>query len=369
MRGSIAIAALLLLAACIDPVKFDTGSEAKRLVVDGFITNVSFTERQQYPAIPTRFYVALRWTSEVGNEKDEVIEGATVNLVSSEGESYSYYWDEDLQRYLIQDDDFAAKEGVEYWVKVTTPDGKSFESTPDRIYPAPPIEEVEVSHQTIFKSIQIGEQTQIVQQRGVQLSVPLAAHNDGVTNRYRWKIVPTFIFETSLLPVENPNQACYVTDLYAYQSIKVWEDKQGGYSHDILFIETDDNERIQYDYSAYITQYSLSPTGYRYWDDLAVQQQSGGGIFDPPPFTLTTNIQSTLDDGEKVSGFFVVAHESTYRWYLSPDDLPYSLTFGDPCLPIPGVPFIPPAGCGNCMGYIGGSTHITNQQPLWWRNY
>ncbi len=80
MRQSFAIAVLLLLTACIDPITFETGSEPRRLVVDGYISNISFTEQAQKPAPPVRFYVALRWTSDVGNVRDEVISNAEVSL-------------------------------------------------------------------------------------------------------------------------------------------------------------------------------------------------------------------------------------------------------------------------------------------------
>ncbi|MEJ2005178.1 MAG: hypothetical protein P8X57_09495, partial [Cyclobacteriaceae bacterium] len=70
-----------------------------------------------------------------------------------------------------------------------------------------------------------------------------------------------------------------------------------------------------------------------------------------------------------VSGFFMVAHDSVKRWYINQYELPYELNFSDRCAPIPGLPFIPPKGCTNCLEYPGGNTSITNQKPAWWREY
>lgn len=368
MRRIFAIASLFLLTTCIDPIKFDVEGEEARLVIDGFISNVSFTEQSLNPAPAMRFYVALRWSSDVTNVLDEVISDASVSLLTSEGESYRYSWDFNQQRYLINDVDFAAKENVDYRIHVELANGEVYESFDDQLYPAPAIEGVNINHETILKSIEVGSQTQLIEQRGVRLSVPLGDNDTGETLRYRWKIIPSWVFETSLLSDDNPNKRCYATDIYDYQQINIWEDNSGGYDHDLFFLETDDNEQVQYEFSAYITQYSLSEQAYQFWDQLAVQQQSGGGIFDPPPFTLVTNIRNVNDESEKVSGFFFVAHESSYRWYLYPQDLPYSLVFQDPCEPLPGVPFIPPAGCGNCLEYRGAS-EITNQKPAWWQEF
>ncbi|WP_339877837.1 DUF4249 domain-containing protein [uncultured Algoriphagus sp.] len=368
MRHSFAIALLLILTACIDPITFETGSEPRRLVVDGFISNISFEERAYLPAPASKFYLALRWTSNVDNVKDEVISGAKVSLIASDGTTIDYLWSEADQRYLILDDSFAAKEGVNYKVHIETANGAVYESDPDSVHPAPQLEEVEVDYQTIVKSIDVAGQAQLVNQRGVQVSVPLPSHS-GEPYRLRWKIIPSWIFETSRLPVENSNQQCFATNLYEYQDIKVWEDKNGGYSRDLFFLETDDNEQVQYGFSAYITQYSLSPAGFEFWNQLAIQQQSGGGIFDPPPFSLITNIRNVNNPDELVSGYFYVAHESSIRWNLSPEDLPYNLQFIDACEPIPGVPYIPPAGCSNCLEYRGVHTDITNEKPEWWEEF
>lgn len=368
MRQSFAIAVLLLLTGCIDPITFETGIEPRRLIVDGFISNISFAEQAQKPAPPVRFYVALRWTSDVGNVKDEVISNAEVSLLSSDGLRYEYFWSADQQRYLIQDMDFYAKENITYKIHIETAEGVVYESENDRLYPAPPIEGVVIDYQTILKSIQVGNQTEIVEQRGLNISVSLPKHS-GESFQYRWKIVPSWIFETSRLGDTNPNKRCYATNLFEYQAIKVWEDEAGGYNRELFFLETDDNEQIQYEYSAFITQYSLSPSGYKFWDQLSTQQQSGGGIFDPPPFALVTNIHNVDDAEERVSGYFFVAHESSYRWMLSPEDLPYELEFLDPCEPVPGVPYIPPPGCSNCLEYRGAHTDITNQKPEWWEEF
>ena len=137
MRHSFAIALLLLLTACIDPITFETGSEPRRLVVDGFISNISFEERAFLPAPASKFYLALRWTSIVDNVRDQVISDAKVFLMASNGARIDYLWNEQDQRYILSDDSFAAEEGVSYKVRIETANGGVYESDSDSVYPAP----------------------------------------------------------------------------------------------------------------------------------------------------------------------------------------------------------------------------------------
>jgi len=361
---------MILLAfamACIDPIEFDTGNEPQRLVVDGMITNQSYFDRQEFPAPAERFYVALRWTSPVGNERDQVIRDARVELHSSSGEIYLYQWDEELKRYVFPEDDFSAELETFYFVRISLSSGAIYESEPEKLYPAPAISSVSQTYSTTVKEVQIGPEAEFVEQRGVNLLVDLPSHPDSQTIYYRWRVIPSWVWQSSILPEISPVKTCYITNRYFFQKIHVRADRTGGYANELFFLETDDNEKIQYDFSALILQYSLSPDAYKFWEELATQQELGGGIFDPPPFPLSTNIYRVGAPEEQVSGYFMVAHESALRWFINQTELPYSLVLSDLCESIPGFP--PPEQCGNCLLYTGGGNPISNVKPDWWRDW
>ena len=360
---------ILLASSCIEPIDFETGEEPRRLVVEGLISNNSYIDRQAQPGPAERFHVSLSWTSEVTNEFDELIRDAKVELLNSDGEIIPYVWNQVAERYEIPFENFKAIDGVKYQLRIELASGEIYMSDEEELHVAPPISQVSVTNETRIKEIQVQGQTSIVEQRGVHLAVSLPEHSDQETYFYRWKVVPGWVFESSMLNAGNPNKTCYITNKFYFQKINVRADRSGGYDETLFFLETDDNDRVEYDFTALIIQYSLSPEAFGFWDELALQQQSGGGIFDPPPFPLSSNIRNINDPEEKVSGYFMVAHESVKRWFINKSELPYNLTFPDPCEPIPGVPFIPPAGCSNCLDYAGGHTEITNQKPSWWREY
>ena len=102
----IVISIFLIFSGCIDPIEFDTGNEPPRLVVDGYISNRSLNERSQWPMNAEPFYVALRWSGPVNNERDEVISDASVELYSSDGTTIDFVWDSEELKYIMPLDDF-----------------------------------------------------------------------------------------------------------------------------------------------------------------------------------------------------------------------------------------------------------------------
>jgi hypothetical protein len=370
MRISVLIIAVtLLFFGCVEPIDFPVDNEPRRLVVEGLISNVSFNDRLNQPADPFPFYVRLGWSSDVGNERDPVISNAEVTLFSTDGNFWEYGWSETFQRYLLPYEDFKAVPDLGYFLEVILPSGERYISDTEYMIVSPEVGSIDFVPETKVDVIEIASGTEIIEQRGIRAFTNVTPHDDGNTYNYRWDVVPSWIFEASLPPETSPVKRCWITNLYYFSKVNVGMDQAGGYPRDLFFLETDGNRRIEWQFSAWITQYSLSPEAYRFWEEISIQQQSGGGIFDPPPFELSTNIKNTTNENEKISGFFMVAYESSTRWYFDADDLPYDPDFGpDPCRPPPGVPNIPTPDCLDCRNYAGGASSITNMQPIWWPN-
>lgn len=368
MKNRIFIFALIALfsASCIEPIDFPTGGESRRLVVEGLISNISFNERFDEPADPFPFYVRLGYTSDVGNSADQVIPDARVTLYSSEGGEWVYGWSSIYERYLLLDADFRAMEGVGYSIEIVLSNGEVYTSEVETMTVSPDIGALDFYTETRVQVIENTNGTEIIEQRGVNMYVDVPSRAQDDTYYYRWNVTPSWIFEASLADPASPRKTCYVTNRFFFDKVNVGTDRAGGYTRDLIFVETDGNNRIQHQYSALVTQYSLSKAAYTFWDEIAIQQQSGGGIFDPPPFELSTNIQNVGNPAEKISGFFMVAYESSERWYFSPADLPYGVDFPDDCRPPPGTPSFPTPDCFSCLEYRGGSSSNTNVKPEWW---
>ncbi len=366
----ILLISVLSVSGCVDPIEFDTGSEPQRLVVDGFISNVSYSERLDLPQEPTPFYVRLQWTGPVNNERNNLIKDASVTLLDDQGGVWGYVWSENYQQYNLFNPDFKAEPGRSYHIQVRLADGTTYESDPQEMRVAPSMGGLSQRYDRRLKEIDINGVTEFVNQEGVVLSAGLSDHGGEEPFYYRFTVTPSWVYVASLAQEGSPVKTCFVTNKFYFQKIITRLDRTGGYNYDLFFLETTGNERLFRDFTALVTQYSLSQESYEFWNELALQQESGGGIFDPPPFELTTNISNVNNSSEKVSGFFHVVHESSSRWYINGSEIPYEIqTGGDPCVPPPGVPNIPTPNCLNCTEYRGGFTAISTEKPEWWREY
>ncbi len=354
---------IILLLGCIDPITFDTGNESRRIVIEALITNISYEERLSLPAVPERFYARVQYTGPVNNERNELIEDATVTLYDDQENSWNYVWDDGQQQYILPFDDFAAEEGRTYYLEVRLANGDIYESQKEVLRPVPPLADVKFELETRVQEIVDGEQSSFENQRGVVLSARIPENSANEEYYLRYRALPSWIYVAPLPPEDSPIKTCYVTNKFYFQKIVRTLDRTGDYYFDLFFLETENNSRLQHDFTAYVTQYSLSPAAYNFWDELAVQQESGGNIFDPPPFELTSNFRNVNDPDEKVSGLFSVAHESSVRWFINGDDLPYEIVLDiNPCAMPPYTP-----DCLSCLEYRGGSSSNTNIKPSWWR--
>ncbi len=360
----------LLTSGCIEPIEFETGSEPPRLVVDGTITNISFNDRQTLPENPELFHIRLQWTGPINNERNDLIKSAEITLYDDAGGSWVYSWSEDQQQYVLPYADFKVEDEKSYHIQILLADGEVYESRPQCMRAAPPLQQVSPRFETKLQEVVVGNEVQFREQDGITLSAQIPEHSDEETFFYRYKVTPSWVYIAPIAPESSPVKTCYVSNDYYFEKIVTRLDRSGGYNYDLFFLETTDNQRLFTDFTAYVTQYSFTEESYNFWDELAIQRQSGGGIFDPPPFELTSNIYNVNDPDERVSGFFNVAHESSVRWFINALEIPYQIEYRPgPCEPVPGIPFIPTPDCSSCLEYRGGSSSNTTERPDWWREY
>ncbi|ELR71361.1 hypothetical protein C900_02819 [Fulvivirga imtechensis AK7] len=355
-----------ILGSCIELVSFDTSSEPSRLVVEATITNISFNDRLSMPVMPEYFTVKLSGTSKVSNERDEPVTGADVTLLDDLNNSWTFEDHDNSGDYVLYDPDFKVVPERVYKLKITTKEGKIYESTEERMMVADPISPLQSKfiEKEVVKDIAGEDQPVLV--HGVEGRIPVP-ENTGEEKFYRWTYEASWEVQADLLAVGAPNKRCWITNQSYFKDYAIIRSISGGYVQPLFFLELSANSRVKHEFSVLVTQYSLGKGAFEFWRKIKVQREQGGGsIFDPPPFEIPSNIFNTSNPDEKTSGYFIVAGESVTRWFIKPIDFPFNITFDDPCAPIPGAPNIPPAVCNNCLDYQSGYTSITNLKPFWW---
>ena len=143
--------------------------------------------------------------------------------------------------------------------------------------------------------------------------------------------------------------------------------------------------RLAYGYSMLVEQLAISEAAYNYWDQLRINSDATGGLYEKQPLAIKGNLHNESHPDDEVLGFFGVASVSYKRIFVSnvPDlELDYFLFCTPSLLEFGFVELTPndyPAyfmdnegefsmmwmthECVNCL--LQGGTNI---KPVFWPN-
>jgi hypothetical protein len=74
--------------------------------------------------------------------------------------------------------------------------------------------------------------------------------------------------------------------------------------------------RLYFGYSVLITQHALSEAAYNYWEQLRINNDHTGGLYEKQPLPVTGNLKNLTDPGKKVLGFFEASGTSEERIFI-----------------------------------------------------
>lgn len=351
---------MLFVVGCIEPYKFRVIDGDPGVVVEATLSDRSFNDTKGYPSDGRYFTVRLSKTSDVTNVRSEVIRNAQVVLSSDAGESWICTEDAGTPgSYKLFDDDFKASAGVRYRLTITTPDDviieSDWQSMPTN---APAIGEVsfrETSRKRIVLNL-------VHDVPGIQAQIAVPPNETGSPVYYRWKFLPTWLFDAPLVGNSSPVKFCWATTRYYLRDFAMLEDHEGGYNKDLFFMDVENNERILHEFSVLIEQQVMTEDYYFFWKEMQDLNKSDG-VFATPPFNLKSNFTATQGN---VFGYFGVVREQATRWYFNRLDLSYASPnwLPEQCA-TPCGPGCPPPQCSSCLRYEGGED-IINVKPEWW---
>jgi len=351
-----------LLYGCIERYNFVIKNKQRALVVEGFVSDVSYNQTLDYPSDGRYFTVKLSYTSDVVNLRGEVISGASVKLLSDSSDEWLYTENtENPGEYLILDKDFKVQPNREYKLQIRLLEEQIYESDWQQLpqQNRSPIGEVsfEESSQYLYQYV-AGEKV-VRNEPGIDVFITVPKNNVGKTIYYKWDVVPTWIYEVNSVV---PNRVCWITNQYYLSNYFLQEDVKGGYTKKLFFEKTTSNERLIWGMSLLINQQILNEDYYQYLVEL--KKQGADQLFDAPPFNLKTNLHA-VDEDAKVVGYFALVNENAIRWYFNTKDLSYRIEdpYDKDCKNPNGVggPI-----CGDCLAYPNG--RATLSKPSWWED-
>jgi hypothetical protein len=349
---------LLLLTSCVSPYEIKPAQYHDGIVVEGLISDQ-----------PGPYVVKITKVSPITDyiNQPEAVAGASIVIYDDEGtvetlteKSPGNYYTNSIQGVI----------GRSYYITVATPDGSTYQSTPEKLTPVGDIKNVNyefVQNEDPFKSRQITSKNGF----NVYLDGEVLPSQEG---RVWWRWNGTFHIFTypklkmKVVPKPGPPQEpppmipdppacsgwlyyarsgfyqigtcqccdCWVTQ---YNQLPLLSDPALTKGNEINsqfvgFVEA--NVRTFYDkYYMQIDQLSVSQSMYDFWKRVKQEQSNSSNLFQTPPAKTGGNIIPTSIGATNVVGYFAASSMKTYILTLSRSDVPYGVqpidTIADAC--------------------------------------
>lgn len=296
--------------SCTEPYILETNSYEEALVVEATITNE--LKKQE---------ITLTKTSRFEDKETKAESGADVFITDNAGNRYDF--EEDSGKY-ISTVEFQAISGREYRLNINTLDGRTFESSIEKLTNINPM-------QNVTATVEPKDSL-----RGVAIRVnSFDPNNQSKYYRYEYeetyKIVAPKWVDTkavlnkngslSFVPNRTDIRICYSTKKNTeilLENTNILNEDRVNFL--VRFI-SDQNYIITTRYSILVKQYVESLAAYNYYKTLKKISDSGSILSPNQPGLLLGNIKAVSNPNSKVIGYFDVVSVSTERIYFNYKDL------------------------------------------------
>ncbi len=331
----------IILYSCIEPFQATFVDFESALVIEATITNELKT--QQVVLSRSYEFDADGPTAETGARVMVIGGGTTYNFI--EGDNGIYF----------SDQQFAAQQGVEYNLQITTSDGRNYGSDNTQLTAATTLDEVKAERITN----DLGEE-------GMAILVDSFDPTDSAKN-YRYEYEETYrVIAPSWSPIsligdpeggcgvlkvanETDERICYPTNFSNSIILTSTEDlDEDRVSNFMVRFINRDNYIISHRYSILVRQYVQSNEAFTFFETLNELSGSESLFSQTQPGFLQGNVFSTESGEERVLGYFDVASVDEQRIFFNyndfypGEDLPPYLESCQPSAP-------PIASFGGCV--------------------
>jgi len=299
------------MVTCIDPYTPQLKAFESRLVVDALLTDEV-----------TSSYVRLTRTTLYPDSDPKMVSGATVTITDDLG-TIALLAERSPGNYHTDTLTFRAEVGRTYKLAIETSDGKKYESSPSLMRPVPDIDSIYYGVDQVF-SEQTGEFRE-------GLTFYIDTKNEEPGSYYRWSYEEWWKFsvpdpaifryfnDSTIVPLQTINRTCYA---HTSSDIIDIENTVSGHIGDfimkpVLFLASDESDRLLIQYCLGVKQMSLSPEEYEFWHLMTEINDAGGDIFDKQPFQVFSNIRNITDPDDLVIGYFQVSAVKQKRIYVT----------------------------------------------------
>ena len=300
---------LLLSNACIEEIPVQPGSPVEKLVVSGILNNVK--ENQ---------IIKLQMTTGYGQPPYN-IENAEVILYENKINKYSYV-EQNQGKYVLESDKFTAKIGAEYYITISLPNGKKYQSLPEIMLESIAPDSLSWDITTKNEIILEGYPREY---KATSVFLHTSLPNNDPDICLRWISAGAFQFTT--LPECNPfrsTNTCYFSnelqpgDPMIYSNEELRQNRLNRF--EIAFETMEPDYKFMEIHYFIVNQYRISKKAYTYFKDLKSVSSLNGSIFDAVPASVKGNVYNAGDKNEYALGYFQVSAVVPIRLKLVASD-------------------------------------------------
>jgi len=214
-------------------------------------------------------------------------------------------------------------QGTSYQLKVLTPDGEELESGFDMMHKGPPLDSV------YYFLEDAPTPNPYLFYRGMQFYVDLNAEGD-YSQYYKWDILETWEYRAAhpveyyydgshhqVIPPDSTNRVCWITGLaknvFTLSTKSLAQNIYDKYP--LQFVDGHHSSRLGILYSFLVRQLALSDGAFNYWEQLRINSNTEGGLYEKQPLAIHGNIVNVTNPEKVVLGYFYAASESSRRYF------------------------------------------------------
>lgn len=310
-----------------------------------------------------------------------------VLLFDDEGNQIEIPWIETQLHYKVLDGVFPVEYGRSYKIRIEFRDGKIVESDYSVLKELKKNNSLRYDIDTRTELDEFGEERV---RKYIQYYYTTELSAD-LETKYHHDITRTFRFTDYVRPrppqenfqirplTSQKRKTCFVTDNKDFLDTKLFDplllvkflDNNGVYES--MVFEEPLDWRYAEDYNFTIIQESVDEHAYTYYDKITQLLNFSGGMFEPKPAKVASNMSYVVDTDASVYGFFYATEQDTSRLFIKRQEVgrPDTICLRDQPLRSSGEILSPETSCrwflGTCCDCLDFE-NSTLEKPSFWQD-
>jgi hypothetical protein len=304
--------ALPLLAGCIEPFTPNLQGEAENT----YVVSGEVTSKEGYQ------YVEISKAASINQPIHIPVSGGVLYIEDDQGHVFNLE-EASSGQYRTWIDQQFLQAGRSFRLHIQLPDGDEILSDFDTLHNCPVMDSVYYERVEMI-SPETGENVKAIQ-------FYTDFHGSETDTRfYRWSAVETwehhspwpieFFYDGKMNVVDPPDYSLSVCWITKPNSQVITLTTMNMVTNDykrlpIIYVDNT-TTRLYFGYSAMITQHALSQAAYNYREQLRINNDHKGGLYEKQPLPVTGNLKNLSSPGKKVLGFFEASGISEKRIFI-----------------------------------------------------